>query len=101
MACPDWIINIITGGGFTGAAESLRILSLGFPAYFVTALFIWVLVAKKRYKLMLGIYVIGAIFNLLANWLYIPQSSFYAASWITIASEYLILFLQLVSLRFI
>ena len=93
-----WIIYVLTGGGFAGGVESLRILSLGFPAYFVTALFIWVMVAKKRYYLMLLIYAIGLLFNLLLNFIYIPQASFYAASWTTVLSEYLILILQLGSL---
>ncbi|MDO8619524.1 MAG: flippase [Candidatus Daviesbacteria bacterium] len=95
------IITLLTGGGFNGSVESLQILSLGFPAYFVTALLIWVLVAKKEYKLMLLIYLIGGIFNLATNYFFIPQSSFIAASWITVVSEYLILTLQLVSLFWI
>lgn len=96
-----WIIYVLTGGGFVGGVESLRILSLGFPAYFVTALFIWVMVAKKKYYLMLFIYAVGLVFNLLLNFIYIPQSSFYAASWTTVLAEYLILVLQIVTLSYL
>ncbi|QQG43743.1 MAG: flippase [Candidatus Daviesbacteria bacterium] len=96
-----WIMQTLTGGGFAGASESLQVLSLGFPAFFVTALLIWYFIAKNYYKLTLLIYSLGLIFNLIANLLFIPQGSFIAASWVTVISEYLILALQLVSLLFI
>lgn len=92
------IIKLITGSGFVGSAASLRILSFGFPAYFLSALALWIMVAKKMYKEMVAVYAIGLIFNFLANLLFIPQYSFVAASWITGISEYLILILQAVIL---
>lgn len=91
--------NLITGGrGFTGSAASLQILSLGFPAFFLSSLLMWLMVTKGRYKLMLSIYAIGLLANLVFNFLYIPLSSYMAASWITVISEYLILILLAVSL---
>lgn len=93
-----FITNLLTGGGFAGSSESLQILSLGFPAYFVSSLLMWIMVAKKHYKLMLLIYAAGLVFNFAANYIYIPQFSFIAASWVTVVSEYLILFLQLIVL---
>ncbi|MFI5205313.1 MAG: oligosaccharide flippase family protein, partial [Candidatus Paceibacterales bacterium] len=51
------IIQIISGGkGFEGSAQSLRILSLSFPAYFVSSVLMWTLVSFKKYKKMLIIY---------------------------------------------
>ena len=88
------IIKIITGSGFSGSVESLRILSLGFPAYFLSALLMWVMVAKKMYKKMLLIYSMGLAANIALNFIFIPRYSYVAASWITGASEYLILGLQ-------
>lgn len=93
------LIELLTGGGFNGATEVLNILSLGFPAYFLSALLMWLMVIKKQYKLLLIIYSVGLVFNIVLNWLYIPQYSFYASAWITVGSEYSILFLQLVSLK--
>lgn len=90
-----FITRILTGGGFTGSTQSLQILSLGFPAYFLSALLMWILVSKGEYKKMLIIYVLGLIFNLVLNFLYIPGYSFIAASWITVVSEYLILGMQI------
>jgi O-antigen/teichoic acid export membrane protein len=94
------IINILTGGGFDGSIESLRILSLGFPAYFLSSLMMWILIARGRYKLMLLLYMSGLVVNLILNLIYIPQYSFLAASWITVISEYLILILQIMVLSF-
>lgn len=93
------IIRIITGSGFTGSIESLRVLSFSFPAYFLSALLMWVLVARKKYKTLLLVYGLGLIVNILANLMFIPQYGYIAASWITGISEYFILLLQLVILR--
>lgn len=93
-----FVIKLITGTGFPGSVEALRILSLGFPAYFLSALLMWVMVAKKMYKRMLSVYILGLVFNLIFNFLYIPHYSYLAASWITVISEYLILTLQVASL---
>lgn len=89
------MINILTGSqGFEGSVNSLQILSFSFPAFFITSVLMWTLVVLKRYKTMLVIYLIGFIFNSVANLIFIPQYSYLAASWITVASEYLILTLQ-------
>lgn len=88
------IIHLLAGNGFGRSVNSLQILSLGFPAYFLSSLLMWVLVAKGRYRLMFSIYAAGLLVNLLLNFLYIPRYSFIAASWTTVLSEYLILTLQ-------
>jgi len=92
------IIKILTGGGFIGATEVLRILSLGFPAYFLSSLLMWLLITKGKYKSMLLLYTSGLIFNLILNLIFIPKYSFFAAAWITVISEYLILAMQIVVL---
>ena len=92
------IIKILTGSGFAGSTPSLQILSLGFPAYFLSSLLMWILVTRGQYKVMLLVYAIGLIFNLTANFRFIPAYSFIAASWITVISEYLILLMQIMVL---
>lgn len=92
------LIILLTGKGFNGSVTSLQILSLGFPAYFSSALLMWVLVTKNQYKKMLLIYFLGLVFNLVLNFLYIPQYSYTAASLTTVISEYLILMMLAVSL---
>ncbi|MBI4040163.1 oligosaccharide flippase family protein [Candidatus Daviesbacteria bacterium] len=94
-----WVVEIVSGGkGFSGSSDSLRILGLGFPAYFLSAILMWMMVALKRYKILVLIYLVGLIFNAGANLIFIPQYSYIASSWITGASEYLILILQLIIL---
>lgn len=88
------IIKLITGSGFSGSIESLQILSFGFPAYFLSALLMWVMVAKKKYKSLLIVYGLGLMVNIVANLIFIPQYGYLAASWITGISEYFILSLQ-------
>lgn len=94
------IIKILTGEGFNGSINSLQILSLGFPGYFLSALLMWFLIAKNRYKTMFFIYTSGLLLNLILNFLYIPQYSYIAASWITVISEYVILAMQVMVLWF-
>ena len=93
------VVKLISGQGFFGADQSLQILSLSFPAFFLSALLMWLLISKGQYKKMLFIYTFGLIFNLVLNFIYIPQYSFLAASWITVVSEYLILGMLAASLK--
>ena len=92
------IVSAISGGGFFRSVDALRILSIGLPAYFLSSLALWVMVAKKYYKEMLWVYGLGLIFNLLTNLIFIPKYSYIAASYITGISEYLILIFQMVIL---
>jgi len=93
-----FVIRLITGSGFSGSITSLQILSFGLPAYFLSALLMWVMVAKGIRKQLVLVYLIGLIFNFIANMIFIPQFSYIAASWITGISEYLILGMQFVIL---
>lgn len=91
----DLGIRILAGeSGFLESPELLRILSLGFPAFFVSSLFVWTLVTVKKYKSILVIYLIGLLVNVSLNFLFIPQYSSVAAAWVTVLSEYLILMMQ-------
>lgn len=99
VALAPKIINILTGAGFEGASQSLQILSLSFPAFYLSSLMMWRLVTEGKYKLMLAIYTVGLVFNLTLNFIYIPKFSYLAASWITVVAEYLILAMLAVSLR--
>lgn len=92
------LIKILAGSGFPGSDQSLQILSFSFPAFFLSSLLMWLLLSKGQYKKMLLIYTVGLIFNLLLNFIYIPQFSYLAASWITVISEYLILLMLTCSL---
>lgn len=89
------IISLISGGkGFAGSYSVLQILALGFPGFFISSIFMWLMIVLKKYKSMLVIYLIGLLVNVFLNWVYIPQFSYIASAYITIFSEYLILVLQ-------
>lgn len=91
------ILPLISGGlGFDSSIEVLQILSFGFPAYFVSALLIWAMVLLKKYQSMLLVYLGGLIVNGALNLLFIPQHSYFAASWVTVVSEYMIVMAQIV-----
>lgn len=96
----DLVITILAGKGLNEAAISLKILSLGFPAYFLSSLLMWVYLSLKRYKSMAAVYALGLTINFLLNLLFIPKYSYIAASLITGISEYLILLLLVVILYF-
>lgn len=93
------IVYFLTGGGFAGSAKSLQILALGFPAYFVSAMLMWLIVSKGKYHKLLIIYALGLVVNLTLNFIFIPGYSYLAASYVTIISEYLILLMQLIILK--
>lgn len=92
------LIYLAAGSGFSGSVLSLKILLLGFPAFFLSSLLMWLIIIKNLYKQMFLLYLIGLIFNFILNMIFIPKYSFYAASFITVISEYLILVLQAVVL---
>lgn len=95
----DFIINLIAGfKGFSGSPGALKILSLGFPAFFVSSLLMWSLVSLKKYKELMIIYFVGLFLNFILNVIFIPSYSYIASSWITGISEYFILLLQLLIL---
>jgi O-antigen/teichoic acid export membrane protein len=94
-----FFIGLLTGSGFEESVISLHILGVSLPAFFLSALLLWVMMAKKLYKLLLIIYLVGFVFNLLANWYLIPTFSYIAAAWVTVSGEYLILLLQVLILH--
>lgn len=92
------VLPFITGDGFSGSVNSLRILAVSLPAFFGSAVLMWALIVLKKYKTVLLIYLAGLILNFSLNYQLIPTYSYYAASWITGITEYLILLLQIIIL---
>jgi len=93
-----YLISLVAKEGFTGSVEALRILSLAFPGFFLSALLMWVLIGRKQYKTVLLIYAVGLIVNVILNYLFIARYTYVASSWITGLTEYLILILQIIIL---
>lgn len=92
------IIDLIGGDKFKDSVTSLKILSLSFPAFFTSALLMWVFVSFKKYLVLLYIYFVGLLVNVGLNFIYTPTYSYISTSWITVFSEYFILLLLLLAL---
>jgi O-antigen/teichoic acid export membrane protein len=86
-----YLIEILSGD--RSSTVTLQLLSIGFPAFFVSALLMWGLISLKRYRAVLAVYATGLVLNFLLNLIFIPRYSYLAASGVTVFCEYLILFL--------
>lgn len=69
----------------------LRLLSLSMPVFFISSLFMWILITFGKNKALLLIYFIGMVVNLVLNLIFIPQYGITAAAFITFLSEFLIM----------
>ncbi len=88
------IIGVLGGPGFDRSAGVLRILLLStFFAYF-NHLTGYSLLAFGRQRVSLVIAVSALVFNVAANWIFIPVYSYNAAAVITIATEGFVLVLS-------
>lgn len=76
---------------FAEAQVPLRILILGLPVFFTSALFMWFLIARKQQGVLLLIHGIAMIGNIISNSLFIPRFGVTAAAWITVFSEVFVL----------
>jgi O-antigen/teichoic acid export membrane protein len=88
-----FIIKILGGGAFGESVSVLKILLAGLIIFFITQPLAWLIVTLDKQKYLPFIYLTSAIFNLTANFIFIPKYSFYASSVITIISELIILVL--------
>ena len=84
-------VGIIFGRDFILSAAILRILSVGLPFFYLSALYMWLLVTLGAQKFLLPVYGVGAAINLLANYFLIPAGGALAAAIITVVSEGVIL----------
>lgn len=93
------VVNLVSGEPLSDGVALLKVLSTGFPLFFISALFMWVLVTIKEYKNLAKIYLAGLTLNGLLNLLVIPQYSYWGASLTTVFSEGFILVLQALLIR--
>ena len=89
----SYFIPLFFGPSSQGAIPALRILALGLPFFFISALLWHLLIIYDRQKYLTYIYAAGALFNIVANLIFIPQYGYLAAATITVISEGLIMLL--------
>ena len=93
------LLPLIAGEGrFVDSVYVLQILAFSFPAFFLSAVFMWAMVTVSLYKKMFVIYLIGLIVNFILNINIIPTYSYLGAAWVTVICEYLILLSQAIIL---
>jgi ribosomal protein L31 len=95
----SYVIPIIFQGRFLGSGPALRILALGMPLFFISALIWHLLIIVGKQKNLLYVYAIGAIFNVGANIILIPTYGYLAAATISVVSEALILLMLVAALK--
>jgi O-antigen/teichoic acid export membrane protein len=92
-------IDLLGGPEFGLSLLALRILLVGMVLYFLTQPVSWLIVTLGKQSYLPWIYLVSAIFNVSANYYFIPRYSFYASSVITHTSEFLILVMLLIGAR--
>ena len=86
-------IAVLGGAQFSQSIQVLKILGMGLFLFYITQPLAYYLVTIEKQKVLPLVYIIGAVFNVTANVLFIPKYSFYASAYITWLSEGLILLL--------
>jgi O-antigen/teichoic acid export membrane protein len=72
---------------FVPGIPALKVLSLGFPFFFLSSLTMWTLITYKKQIALVYIYGISMALNILLNVYFVPQFGYIAAAWITVVSE--------------
>ena len=86
----DKIIKLFSDEGFRDSPMVLNILIVALGFIFLGALFSNVLIAANRQKRLAQIYFVGMIFNVIANFIFIPRYSYFGAAATTVATELLV-----------
>jgi O-antigen/teichoic acid export membrane protein len=84
------LINLY-GGGFDDAVLPLQILFASLPVFFLSGLYMWLMVIQRRQKTLAVIYLFGMLLNIALNLYLVPIFSYNAAALTTGISEAVIL----------
>ncbi|MBI2029962.1 flippase [Candidatus Gottesmanbacteria bacterium] len=79
---------------FIPSIEILQLLSISTPIFFISSLFMWIMITYGKNKMLMIIYFIGMVFNIILCILYIPTYGTTGAAIITLISEALVLILS-------
>ncbi len=88
-----WLLAPLIGiikQDFLPSVLSLRILLLFLPAFFVSSIAQWILIARKQQKFLLWVYALSLVLNIVGNLAFIPQYSYIASASLTGIGEVLI-----------
>ncbi len=96
---PEIILKELFGGGYVGAANVLRILSIGSIIFTVSAINNSVLIGIGQPKEVSKIMLIGSLFNLIGNLIFIPIYGIEGAAVTTSLSFMIMMFLSISKLK--
>ena len=88
-----FLVNLISGPSFKEAIIPLQILSLSLPLFFLSSLFMWVLITFKKQTLLVIFYGLSMILNITLNLIYIPRYGYIAAAITTGVTELFVVLL--------
>lgn len=88
-------IPFIFRGESSQASFALRLLAFGLPFFYLSAIFMWVLIALEKQILLVPLYGGAATLTLVANLIFIPLFGFVAAALITVFGEALVLLVSI------
>lgn len=93
------IIILIGGRDFILSSGVLNILIFACGIIFLGALFSNAIIAVEKQKALAWIYGLGALVNIVTNFIFIPKYSYYGAAWTTVLTEFLVTFLMVLILH--
>lgn len=96
ILCAPLAIYVLGGTEFKNSIFVLQILLSGLMLYYLTQPLSWLIVTLDKQKYLPFIYFVGTLVNLVLNFTFIPIYSFYASSFITHISEFVILLLLII-----
>jgi O-antigen/teichoic acid export membrane protein len=92
-------IKILGGQEFSQSIGVLKILAGSVFIFYLTSPISWLIVTLGYQKYLPWIYFVSFSFNMISNFILIPRYSFFGASWVTVASEFIVLILLVLFAR--
>jgi len=93
------IINLLYGAEYAASAEALKILIWVIPLMFSSEFLGYVVVIRNQEKRVARAVIVSTIINVVLNLLLVPRYGYIAASYMTVATEAVLVFQHLFSLK--
>ena len=92
------IILFISGPEYLQAAAVLDVLIIATGIIYIAVLLSNMIIAIEKQKTLIYIYSFGAVFNIIANLIFIPKYSYFGAAATTLATELLVTICMVIAL---
>ncbi len=92
------LVVLVGGKDFILSAGVLDILIIATGIIFLGTLFSYMIIALEKQKTLIYIYGLGAIINLVTNFIFIPRYSYYGAAGTTVLTELIVTVLMIIIL---